>query len=119
MILYLVGLNREVFGSSVLSQSGIARGLLRAKALVCFTALIAACSTISQYDQTAYLQAVNTKVDALALMDKAVEPYSNHRNDVAAFQIELEKTYEYERGRPLNRDTIMQWDILRDPTRDL
>jgi hypothetical protein len=27
MILYLVGLNREVFGSSVLSQSGIARGL--------------------------------------------------------------------------------------------
>jgi hypothetical protein len=64
-------------------------------------------------------KAVNAKVDALALMDKAVEPYASHRNDVAVFQIELEKTYEYERGRPLNRNTIMQWDILRDPNRDL
>lgn len=79
----------------------------------------AACSSISTYDQTAYLQAVNTKVDALALMTKAVEPYTNHRNEVAEFLIELDKAYEYERGRPLNRDTLMQWDILRDPNRDL
>jgi hypothetical protein len=89
----------------------------------CVTLLVllafAACSTISTYDQTAYLQAVNTKVDALALMAKAVEPYTNYRNEVAQFLIELDKAYEYERGRPLNTDTIKQWDILRDPNGDL
>jgi len=83
-----------------------------------FLLTFAACSTISTYDQTAYLQAVNTKVDALALMAKAVEPYMNHRNEVAEFLIELDKAYEYERGRPLNTNTIRQWDILRDPNRD-
>jgi hypothetical protein len=78
-----------------------------------------ACSTISTYDQTAYLQAVNTKVDALALMAKAVESYTDHRNEVAEFMIELDKAYEYERGRPLNTDTIRLWDILRNPNGDL
>jgi hypothetical protein len=79
----------------------------------------ASCSTISPYDQTAYLQAVNTKVDALTLMAKAVDDYTNHRTEVAEFMIELDKAYEYERGRPLNTDTIKQWDTLRDPNRDL
>src|ERR1700733_7418221 len=37
--------------------------------------LIVACSTISTYDQTAYLQAVNAKVDALILMGKATDLY--------------------------------------------
>jgi hypothetical protein len=62
---------------------------------------------------------VNTKVDALVLMGKAVQPYSNHQDDVATFQIELQKAYEYERGRPLNQITLMQWDVLQDPNRDL
>jgi hypothetical protein len=84
-----------------------------------FLLAFAACSTISTYDQTAYLQAVNTKVDALALMAKAVEPYTNYRNEVAQFLIELDKAYEYERGRPLNTDTIKQWNILRNPAGDL
>lgn len=38
---------------------------------------------------------------------------------MAAFRLELDKAYEYERGRPLNQDTIAQWDLLRDPNRDL
>jgi hypothetical protein len=79
----------------------------------------ASCSTISPYDQTAYLQAVNTKVDALTLMAKAVDDYTSHRTEVAEFMIEMDKAYEYERGRPLNTDTIKLWDILRDPNRDL
>jgi len=52
-------------------------------------------------------------------MAKAIEPYTDHRSEVARFLIELDKAYEYERGRPLNTDTIKQWDILRDPNRDL
>jgi hypothetical protein len=84
-----------------------------------FWLAFAACSSISTYDQTAYLQAVNTKVDALALMSKAAEPFTSHQKEVTEFMIELDKAYEYEAGRPLNKNTIKQWDILRDPNRDL
>lgn len=87
--------------------------------MLLFLLAFAACSTISTYDQMAYLQAVNTKVDALALMSNAVEPFTNHEKQVAEFMIELDKAYEYEVGRPLNKNTIKQWDILRDPNRDL
>lgn len=111
MILYIAAAKRLV--------PKLLAGLFQKSALICLTTLIAACSTISPYDQTAYLQAVNTKVDALVLMDKAVEPYANHRSELAAFLTELQKAYEYERGRPLNKITLTQWDILRDPNRDL
>ena len=33
--------------------------------------------------------------------------------------IELDKAYEYDRGRALNKITVAQWDILRDPNRNL
>jgi hypothetical protein len=98
---------------------GKSRRLLRASIFAGLTALLAACSTISTYDQTAYLQDVNTKVDALTLMGKATAPYVDHQNDVAVFQIELQKAYEYERGRPLNKTTLEQWDVLLDPNGDL
>jgi hypothetical protein len=108
----------EVFGANRFLPR-LLTAISQKSVLIFLTASITACSTISAYDQTAYQQAVNTKVDALVLMDKAVEPYVNHRNDIAAFQTELQKAYEYERGRPLSKITLAQWDILRDPNRDL
>jgi hypothetical protein len=120
MIPYLASLDRKLTSRGVIFALGRRVTLLtRIYLLACFSALISACSTIATYDQTAYLQAINTKVDALALMDKALDPYSSHQSEVVAFQLELDKAYEYERGRPLNRDTIAQWDLLRDPNRDL
>jgi hypothetical protein len=98
---------------------GKSRRLLRASIFAGLTALLAACSTISTYDQTAYSQDVNTKVDALTLMGKATAPYVDHQNDVALFQIELQKAYEYERGRPLNKTTLEQWNVLLDPNGNL
>jgi hypothetical protein len=95
------------------------RHLLQAGIFAVFAALLAACSTISTYDQAAYSQDVNTKVDALTLMGKATAPYVDHQNDVALFQIELQKAYEYERGRPLNKNTLAQWDVLLDANGDL
>jgi hypothetical protein len=111
MILYIAAAKRLV--------PKLVAGLFQKSVPISLMAFTAACSTISTYDQTAYLQAVNTKVDALVLMDKAVEPYTNHRSDIAAFVTELQKAYEYERGRPLNKLTMAQWDILRDPSGDL
>lgn len=85
---------------------------------LCLFAL-ASCSTISTYDQAAYEHATSAKVDTLALMDKATESYSAHEKEIIAVQTELDKAYEYDVGRPLNKITVMQWAILRDPERNL
>ena len=78
-----------------------------------------ACSTISRYDQAAYEHAVNAKVDTLVLMKKATGSYDEHQTEIESLLTELDKAYEYDRGRPLNRVTIAQWSILRDPDRNL
>jgi hypothetical protein len=78
-----------------------------------------ACSTISRYDQAAYEHAVNAKVDALVLMQKATASYDEHQTEIESLLTELDKAYEYDRGRLLNQVTIAQWSILRDPDRNL
>lgn len=83
------------------------------------SAALTACSFIAHYDQVAYEHATNAKVDTLALMDKATQSYSEHQKEVDALVNELDKAYEYDRGRQLNKITIAQWDILRDPNRNL
>jgi hypothetical protein len=91
------------------------RGFL---AVLCL-AVLASCRTISLYDQAAYEHAVSAKVDTLALMDKATESYSAHRKEIDALKRQLEKAYEYDLGRPLNKMTTEQWRILLDPNRNL
>jgi hypothetical protein len=85
---------------------------------LCLLAL-ASCRTISLYDQAAYEHAVSAKVDTLALMDKATESYSSHQKEIEALNRELEKAYQYDLGRPLNKVTATQWKILLDPDRNL
>ena len=81
--------------------------------------LLAACSLIAHYDQAAYEHATNAKVDTLALMSKATGSYDDHEKEVEALARQLDKAYEYDRGRKLNQITVAQWDILRDPDHDL
>jgi hypothetical protein len=80
---------------------------------------LAACSLIAHYDQVAYEHATSAKVDTLALMDKATGSYDEHQKEVEALITELNKAYEYDRGRSLNKITVAQWDVLRDPNRNL
>jgi hypothetical protein len=82
-------------------------------------ALLAACSLIAPFDQASYEHATNAKVDTLALMDKATGSYEEHQKEVEALMLELNKAYEYDRGRSLNKFTVAQWDVLRDPNGDL
>lgn len=92
---------------------------LRNLVVVSALALFSACSLIAHYDQVAYEHATSAKVDTLALMDKATSSFSDHQKDVDALVIELDKAYEYDRGRALNKLTVAQWDILRDPNGNL
>jgi hypothetical protein len=74
---------------------------------------ICSCATISDYDQTSYQNATNLKVDTLALMDKATGDYGDHAKDIADLNVEMDKAYEYDNGRPLNTITMAMWDDLR------
>lgn len=78
-------------------------------------ALFAACQTIGPYDQRAYELAVSAKVDSLALVAKATEPAASHAAEIDALRVEIDKAYEYAKGRPKNGDSTKQWAILRDP----
>lgn len=91
------------------------RNLIAVSAFLIF----AGCSLIAHYDQVAYEHATSGKVDTLALMDKATGSYDEHQKEVEALITELNKAYEYDRGRSLNKITVAQWDVLRDPNRNL
>lgn len=87
--------------------------------LACALALVACGPTISRFNAQAYDQATSLKVEAQALMEQATEPYPQHRSAVQEFKTELEKAYEFARGRPNNEISAQQWQILISPKRDL
>jgi hypothetical protein len=74
--------------------------------------LLTGCANIASYDQAAYTNAVDLKVDTLVLMDLAVNPYSSQIAKIEAVNIQMQKAYEYDRGRPLNQTTAQMWDVL-------
>jgi hypothetical protein len=91
---------------------GRGRRSIFAGAVLIAAAFLFACSTIATYDQVAYEHAVNAKVDTLALVGKATEPYSNDVKGIEALNLELKKAYEYDKGRPLNQKTLQLWEQL-------
>jgi hypothetical protein len=91
----------------------------RGSLLSLIVGFLAACSTIATYDQNAYEKATGAKDEALALMDKATGPFSAHEAEIEAVSLTIDKAYEYDRGRTLNSITVKQWEILRDPSRNL
>ena len=98
-------------------MTALRRTLTLPPLLVCL--FISACSTIATFDQVAYDKATGAKAEALALMDKAIDSYSAHLKEIEAVSLTIDKAYEYDRGRALNTITVQQWQILRDPNRNL
>jgi hypothetical protein len=84
-----------------------------------FLILLTSCTSISQFSQDAYNQAVTLKVESLTLMDYAVEEYSTQADNVEHLKKELKKAYEFARGRPDNEISAKQWEILIDENRSL
>lgn len=87
-------------------------------AVIIAIGLLTGCSTISPFSQKAYEQATSLKVEALATMDKATDPFSSHQQAVEILKLNIEKAYEYAKGRPQNEDTTKQWAIIKDPSRN-
>lgn len=90
------------------------------KTIICAIAVAAAtftgCSTIAKFDQYAYSQSTSVKVDALNLMDHAVDSASLHAADIANVKASIDKIYEYEKNRPKNSVSAKMWSVMKDST---
>jgi hypothetical protein len=96
------------------------QGWRAAAAIGVLVAGASACSAgISPYSAAAYQQATSLRAEALSVMGKATEPYAEHEQEAQALQLEVEKAYEFARGRPNNEISTKQWEILMDPGRNL
>jgi hypothetical protein len=78
---------------------------------------IIGCSSLSDFNQTAYNQAVSIKTDALNLIAKANENYSGHQSEIDSLKSNVEQAYLFSKTIPNNIETISQWEIIRDPNR--
>jgi len=81
--------------------------------------LLISCSTISVFSPEAYKQAVDLKVESVNLMSFANMPYDEFSDEVEFLKTELNKAYEYAKGRPNNEISTKQWEILINPDGNL
>ncbi|MEE8264017.1 MAG: hypothetical protein V3R40_02035 [Gammaproteobacteria bacterium] len=83
-------------------------------------ATVNACSSlIATYSQAAYKQATSIKAESLVLMSKGTEPYNQHAQAVAALMLDVDKAYEYAKGRPKNEISAGQWAKIKNPDKKL
>ena len=90
----------------------IMKKIIRYSAFSTLLFLVSCAATISTFDQYAYTKTTSLKVDALNLMDKAVDNYSSHEKEIQDINTELQKAYEYEKNRPNNETTTSMWELL-------
>lgn len=77
------------------------------------------CSSISPFDQYAYRQTTSLKVETLALMENAVDSAGHYEADIDRLTMNIDKMYEYEKGRPKNEISAQMWEILKNPDKHL
>lgn len=80
--------------------------------------VITACTSTAIFNQRAYEQNISIKVESIALMNKADQPYSNFIEEIEKLKLDIEKAYEYAKGLPNNDETVAQWEIIKDPERN-
>lgn len=82
--------------------------------------ILSACAPlIANYDAESYKTATTLKAETQALIDKAGDSFGNRRAEIEATTTKINAAYEYAAGLPSNQLTARQWDVLRDPNRNL
>ncbi len=74
---------------------------------------------IAKYDPIALQYATDLKTESMLMMDKAVEAYTEHEDEIGALLLKVEQAFEYARNKPRNTISAKQWKIMRDPGRNL
>ena len=86
--------------------------LLAAITTITLSTIVWSCASISVFSPEAYKQAVDLKVESLNLMSFATMPYADYEEEVIYLNTELDKAFEFSKGRPDNEISTEQWDIL-------
>lgn len=73
------------------------------------------CNTIAHFDQISYTQITSVESDALSLMDKATDDYSNHQKEIEYVSNKIQKAYLYDKNRPKNKITEDMWKLIIVP----
>jgi len=99
----------------------IGRSFAGAGLLLAIAFVLAACQTmrIAPADPAALQAAAGLKVETLALMAKAGEPFAQHRAEVEAVTGKMNTAYELAAATPNNELVTREWAVMRDPERDL
>lgn len=71
------------------------------------------------FDQYSYQKTTELKVETIQLMDKAITPYTTHKQEVETLLLNIEKLAEYEKNKPNNEITFEMWKILTDKEKNL
>jgi hypothetical protein len=74
---------------------------------------------IAAYDLIALDKAVSLKSKSINLVKKALEPYADHEQEIRELMQEVEQACEYASSVPKNNLTARQWEVLKDPGRNL
>ena len=79
------------------------------------------CNSIktATFDQYSYQKATEIKVETNQLLDNAIYPYENFKNEIEDLKSELNKIVEYEKNKPYNDISLRVWEILSDEERNL
>lgn len=91
------------------------RNRVRNAAALTVLLCLAGCPKVGSFDPIAFEQTKGLKVQALTLMDRATEPYADHRAAVDTLRQRIARAYAREQGRPNNENTILQWGLLMAP----
>lgn len=88
--------------------------------LLLAVAVLSGCTPlIGAHSPTAYKNATSLKAETLAIMDKATEQYSQHKDRAEKIVVDLSKAHEYVKGLPRNSISTKQWKKLIDKKGDL
>ena len=91
--------------------------------LLVFTGIIVYLSQcgglIARFDPIALENARSLKNQALDLIEKADHPCEQHQQEIHALVTKLELAYQYAKEKPKNTLSAKQWEILKDPEKNL
>lgn len=77
--------------------------------------VVVGCATVAKKDPVSLQNAIDLKVESLALLDKAIDPPDVHAAEIQDMQLRLQKALEYEKTRgELNAISVQQWELLAD-----
>ncbi|WOD42845.1 hypothetical protein [Hwangdonia lutea] len=69
-------------------------------------------SCTSLYDHFTYTETIQTKLDAISLIDKSDTPYSDSEVQITNLKNQMKKMVIYENGKDKNQLTTKMWELI-------